>query len=229
MLRTEEGLWPLYFSLTMSNNWILQRNMFIINVIIWNSLKPLDWMEKAKGGGRGSERQDDVYKQLLRNVSPSKLHVCTDSMEFLLHTVTGSLLNNLPYWDTVRALSCFLCSQPTSHPHIQHHHPMHDPQPPGAWPQNGSLFRDSPWSLALQADSLPFQPPGKPIYILFLAVLDLLCCIQAFSSSYEWGLPSSWVCRLPVAVASLVVELRLHHVQASAVAALSLSSYGTLA
>ena len=53
-----------------------------------------------------------------------------------------------------------------------------------------------PGSPALQADSLPFEPPGKPsnfkiICFLFLVVLYFHCCPQAFSSCGKWELFSS--------------------------------------
>ena len=41
---------------------------------------------------------------------------------------------------------------------------------------------------------------------LFLAVLSLRCCVQAFSSCGEQGLLFVAVCGLLIAVASLVVE-----------------------
>ena len=47
------------------------------------------------------------------------------------------------------------------------------------------------------------------IYLLFiylLAVFGLHCCAWAFSSCGEWGLLFVVVCRLLIAVASLVVE-----------------------
>ena len=43
-------------------------------------------------------------------------------------------------------------------------------------------------------------------YLLFLAALGLRCCEQAFSSCGEWGLLFIVVCRLLIAVASLVAE-----------------------
>ena len=43
---------------------------------------------------------------------------------------------------------------------------------------------------------------------LFLAALGLHCCAWAFSSCGEQGLLFAVVCRLPIAVASLVVEHR---------------------
>ena len=50
----------------------------------------------------------------------------------------------------------------------------------------------------------------KKIFIyliyLFLAVLGLRCCAQAFSSCGEWGLLFIVVRRLLIAVASLVAE-----------------------
>ena len=42
--------------------------------------------------------------------------------------------------------------------------------------------------------------------IYFLAMLDLLCCVQAFSSCGEQGLLFVAVCGLLIAVASLVAE-----------------------
>ena len=47
------------------------------------------------------------------------------------------------------------------------------------------------------------------IYLLFLAVLGLLCCTGAFSSCGEQGLLFVAVCGLLMAVASLVAEHRL--------------------
>ena len=41
---------------------------------------------------------------------------------------------------------------------------------------------------------------------LFLAALGLRCCVWAFSSCGEWGLLFIAVCRLLIAVASLVEE-----------------------
>ena len=41
---------------------------------------------------------------------------------------------------------------------------------------------------------------------LFLAALGLRCCAQAFSSCGERGLPFAAVCRLLIAVVSLVAE-----------------------
>ena len=41
---------------------------------------------------------------------------------------------------------------------------------------------------------------------LFLAVLGLHCCVQAFSSCGEWGLLFIAVSRLLIEVASLVAE-----------------------
>ena len=43
-------------------------------------------------------------------------------------------------------------------------------------------------------------------FILFLAVLGLHCCARAFSSCGERGLLFVAVCRLLIAVASLIVE-----------------------
>ena len=47
------------------------------------------------------------------------------------------------------------------------------------------------------------------LFILFLAVLGLHCCAQAFSSCGEWGLLFVVVCGLLLVVASLVAEHRL--------------------
>ena len=44
------------------------------------------------------------------------------------------------------------------------------------------------------------------LFYLFLAALGLHCCAQAFSSRGEWGLLLVAVCRLLIAVASLVAE-----------------------
>ena len=41
---------------------------------------------------------------------------------------------------------------------------------------------------------------------LFLAALGLHCCVRAFSSCSEWGLLLAAVCRLLIAVASLVAD-----------------------
>ena len=46
-------------------------------------------------------------------------------------------------------------------------------------------------------------------FIYFLAVLGLHCCARAFSSCGEWGLLLVAMCRLLIAVASLVAEHRL--------------------
>ena len=50
---------------------------------------------------------------------------------------------------------------------------------------------------------------NKFIYILFLAVLGLCCCVRAFSSCREQGLLFIVVHGLLIAVASLVAELGL--------------------
>ena len=50
-----------------------------------------------------------------------------------------------------------------------------------------------------------YQLQLKKIY-LFLAMLGLRCCTQAFSSCGEWGLLFVAVHRLLIVVASLVVE-----------------------
>ena len=42
-----------------------------------------------------------------------------------------------------------------------------------------------------------------------MAVFGLRCCVWAFSSCSEWGFLFLAVCRLLIAVASLVVEHRL--------------------
>ena len=44
---------------------------------------------------------------------------------------------------------------------------------------------------------------------IYLAVLDLHCCAQAFSSCGEWGLVLVAVCGLLLVVVSLVAEHRL--------------------
>ena len=63
----------------------------------------------------------------------------------------------------------------------------------------------------LQLESLSIHAFTQQILGLFffLAVLGLHCCSWAFSSCSEWGLLSSLVRGLPVAVTSLVVEHRL--------------------
>ena len=64
-------------------------------------------------------------------------------------------------------------------------------------------------SPALVSGFLTTVPPGKPLiylFYLFLAVLGLRCCMQAFSSCGERGLPFIAVHRLLIAVASLVAE-----------------------
>lgn len=53
---------------------------------------------------------------------------------------------------------------------------------------------------------------------LFLAVLDLHCGAQAFSSCSEWGLSLVAMCGLLVAAASLVVEHKLESVGSAVVA-----------
>ena len=62
------------------------------------------------------------------------------------------------------------------------------------------------------------------LFILFLAVLGLYCCVQAFSSRREWGYCRAVVGRLLAAVASLVVEHGLQGTRVSVVAAHGLSS-----
>ena len=54
---------------------------------------------------------------------------------------------------------------------------------------------------------------------LFLAVLDLLCCVRAFSSCGEWGLLFVVVRGLLIVVASLAAEHGLSGVWASVVVA----------
>ena len=83
-----------------------------------------------------------------------------------------------------------------------------------------------PLSPALAGRFSTAVPPGKPLLFLifsspsfffkinlfiylFLAALGLRCCAQAFSSCGEWGLLFVVVCRLLIAVASLVGELGL--------------------
>ena len=53
---------------------------------------------------------------------------------------------------------------------------------------------------------LPFLKKLIYFIYLFLASLGLCCCAQAFCSWGEWGLLFVEVCRLLIAVASLVVE-----------------------
>ena len=59
---------------------------------------------------------------------------------------------------------------------------------------------------------------------LFLAVLGLCCCVQAFSSCGKWDILFVVVCRFLIAVASLVMEHRVEGTRASVVAACGLSS-----
>ena len=58
----------------------------------------------------------------------------------------------------------------------------------------------------ISAPILFFKLINLFIYYLFLAVLDLHCCAQAFSSCSERGLLFAVVCGLLIAVASLVAE-----------------------
>ena len=60
----------------------------------------------------------------------------------------------------------------------------------------------------VQTCALPISLLGFLIYLiyLFLAVLGLLCCAQAFSSCGERGLLFVVVRRLLIAVASFVAE-----------------------
>ena len=78
--------------------------------------------------------------------------------------------------------------------------------------QSFSGFR-SDSTLHLFCSGLDFGFPlfffKKLIYYLFLAVLGLLCCAQAFSSCSEQGLLFVAVRGLLIAVASLVAEHRL--------------------
>ena len=68
---------------------------------------------------------------------------------------------------------------------------------------------------ALEGVVLTTGPLGKPLYVFFfffnllLDALVLRCCVWAFSSCGERGLLFIAVCRLLIAVASLVVEHRL--------------------
>ena len=71
--------------------------------------------------------------------------------------------------------------------------------PPGALPDSG-IEPTSPASFALAGGFFTIVPPGKPIIHdtqvlslkkFFLAVLDLHCCVQTFSSCVEWWLFSS--------------------------------------
>ena len=51
-----------------------------------------------------------------------------------------------------------------------------------------------------------FLRPAVLGSFLFLAALGLCCCARAFCSCGEWGLLFVAVCRLLIAVASLVAE-----------------------
>ena len=62
-----------------------------------------------------------------------------------------------------------------------------------------------------------------------MAALGLHCCVRAFSSCGEQGLPFVVVRRLRIAEASLVAEHRLLGAQISVVAARGLSSCGSQA
>ena len=85
------------------------------------------------------------------------------------------------------------------------------------FPSPGDL-RDpgiEPGSPALQADSLPSEPPGKPVGSLcilfslmhtFFSAPTLRCCTQTFSSRGEQGLLLVAACGLLIALASLVAE-----------------------
>ena len=61
---------------------------------------------------------------------------------------------------------------------------------------------------ALAGGFLTTEPPGKPLFFiyLFLAALGLCCCVWAFSSRGERGLLFVAVSELLIAVASFVVE-----------------------
>ena len=63
-------------------------------------------------------------------------------------------------------------------------------------------------SICIQHSSFYFLFLNKFIHFiyLFLAALGLHCCTRAFSSCSEWGLVFVVVCRLVIAVASLVAE-----------------------
>ena len=106
---------------------------------------------------------------------------------------------------------------------------MHDPQPPDPGHRMDFFLGAEPWSLALQADSLPLQPPGKPIYIYYFGLHWVFFAAYSIFLAVSGGYPLVAVCRLHVAVASPVAEHRLYDVQASVVAALRLSSCGALA
>jgi len=64
---------------------------------------------------------------------------------------------------------------------------------------------------------------------LFLAALDLYCCVQASSSCREWGLLFVAGHGLLIAVASRVVECGLSGARASVTEARGLSSCGAQA
>ena len=72
------------------------------------------------------------------------------------------------------------------------------------------LLRRTGWlhSLAPFFSSLPFTLLLKVIY-LFLVVLGLRCCVQAFSSWGKWGLLFSSDAQASPAMTSLVAEHRL--------------------
>ena len=65
------------------------------------------------------------------------------------------------------------------------------------------------------------------MYLFFLAVLGLCCCVRAFSSCGEQGLLFIAVCGLLIVVASPVAEHRALGVRASVVVARGLSSCGS--
>ena len=70
----------------------------------------------------------------------------------------------------------------------------------------GSQFPDQESNLCPCSGSMESFLKNKFIIYLFLAALGLHCCTQAFSSCSEWGLLFVAVCRILIAVASLVPE-----------------------
>ena len=65
------------------------------------------------------------------------------------------------------------------------------------------------WAGARRCGALSSTVDLASFAYLFLAVLGLRCCMQAFSSCSEWGLLFVAVCGLLIAVASFVAEHRL--------------------
>ena len=52
------------------------------------------------------------------------------------------------------------------------------------FPSSGDLLDPGiePWSPALQAESLPSEPPGKPLYIIYMGVCVCVCvCVCVFT------------------------------------------------